>query len=128
MHEIRKEQILTYLEGWIDSEGLCRFCDTSRVCPWSRRGREYCEKYLFSREMDCFHLWIACFDHFDMSNYFREGYGHPDDYPFNESDFPFNEEEVDEITTNIEILDEKKVQLLKMIDKIENQQRELKNS
>ena len=66
-------------------EGLCRFCDGGRLCSWSRRGRERCVNFKFAHEMDCFHLWIAHFDFRDPF-IFREGYGHPDEYPWKDDE------------------------------------------
>jgi len=79
MLEWQYQEIVEYLKDWIKGEGLCRFCDGGRVCDWSRRGRQECGKYHFANEMDCFHLWIACFD---GKSCFRAGYDYPDDYPW----------------------------------------------
>lgn len=79
MHEWQYQEIIEYLKDWVKGEGLCRFCGISRACDWSRRGRQECGIYRFANEMDCFHLWIACFD---GGPRFREGYKYPDDYPW----------------------------------------------
>ena len=79
MHEWQYQEICEYLKDWVTAEGLCRFCDRGRACNWSRRGRQECGMYCFANEMDCFHLWIACFD---GGPRFREGYDYADDYPW----------------------------------------------
>ena len=73
------EEINSFLRDWVEAEGLCRFCDVGRMCRLSRRGRQICPAYRFSREMDCFHLWIA---HFDGEPKFRQGYDTADSYPW----------------------------------------------
>lgn len=79
MHELQCQEIIEYLKDWVKGEGLCRFCDRGRACDWSRRDRQECGMYRFANEMDCFHLWIACFDY---GLRFREGYDYADDYPW----------------------------------------------
>lgn len=79
MNEHQYSEIVHFLKKWVKDEGLCRFCDHGRICPKSRRGRDTCEAYIFAREMDCFHLWVAAFD---GEIKLRTGYDFPDDYPW----------------------------------------------
>ena len=73
------DEIIYFLKDWVKTEGLCRFCYSGRICEKSRRGRQECPSYRFANEMDCFHLWIACFDKGEV---FRPGYETPDSYPW----------------------------------------------
>ena len=76
------KEIMSFLKDWVKQEGLCRFCDSGRICPKSRRGRQECPRYRFANEMDCFHLWIAFFDGREYDEIFRPGYDTPDSYPW----------------------------------------------
>lgn len=116
MDKTRKKQIITFLNRWVDEEGLCRFCDTGRCCEWSRAGRGTCREYEFSHEMDCFHLWIGFFD---RGEYFRDGYDSPpNSYLFKEKKFPWSEEIIDEKEVSFEILKEKKLQIMDKFDQL----------
>ena len=79
MKKWQYDEIMSFLKDWVKQEGLCRFCDGGRACPKSRRGRQECPRYRFANEMDCFHLWIACFD---KGVVFRQGYDDRDSYPW----------------------------------------------
>lgn len=83
--EKRFQQIALYLKTWSRRKGLCRFCKSGRWCEDSKRGRQKCPTgcYKFSREMDCFHVWICHFDENVRTHplALRPGYDHPDDHP-----------------------------------------------
>lgn len=79
MKKWQYDEIMAFLKDWVKEEGLCRFCHCGRLCGWSRRGRLQCPNYKFANEMDCFHLWIACFDEGVV---FRQGYDDRDSYPW----------------------------------------------
>ena len=128
MDKIRHKQIMQFFDHWVEEEGLCRFCGIGRMCPWSRRGRVECSDYKFAREMDCFHLWIACF----IGGYpKREGYDNPDSFPWSEEDekeFPYRESENEKtpsIKTTIEMLQHQRGICYGKIDEIDKKIDEL---
>ena len=138
MKEWQYNEIIDFLKEWVKKEGLCRFCMHGRLCSYSRRGRQQCGRYEFSYEMDCFHLWIACFD---IDNYirgklcFREGYRHQDDYPWKneppEEDIPpwdlpsELEEKGMRKKVQLKILKRKKYNLMQIIEDAKNAPEEL---
>ena len=132
MKKWQYDEIISFLKDWVKTEGPCRFCDGGRVCEKSRRGRHKCPSYRFANEMDCFHLWIACFDESEERVRIRPGYDTPDSYPWmNEppeadtppgSPFPLPSDK--EMAKKVKIKQLKKRKYL-MMQEIEDRSREL---
>jgi hypothetical protein len=124
------DEIIDFLKNWVEEEGLCRFCWAGRVCRWSRHGRQECDGYWCSHEMDCFHLWISAFD---RGIRFRLGYESTDSYPWEnkgeEADdcaeaimySPIINPELKNIAAEIRELRNKRQRIMQKIDKYPNE-------